>query len=117
MVSHSACVIPKDNITFKQDSRPKEVKGSNDFLTLFPLASLLRTSMALHSLRSVNSVQQSMPEMFRKVVHILLISFPGVASLVQGYSRAAAESLGMWHLHVHLLGQRFPQATLACWAF
>ncbi|CAH3145761.1 unnamed protein product, partial [Porites evermanni] len=27
-------------------------------------------------------------------VHILLISFPGVASLVSGYSRAAAASLG-----------------------
>ena len=82
----------------------------------FPLASLLRKSIALHSLWFLNSVQHSMPEMFQRVVHILLISFPGVASLVPGYSRAAAASLGMWHLRVHLLGQNFPQATLACWA-
>ena len=82
----------------------------------FPLASLLRKSIALHSLWFLNSVQHSMPEMLQRVVHILLISFPGVASLVPCYSRAAAASLGMWHLRVHLLGQNFPQATLACWA-
>ena len=82
----------------------------------FPLASLLRKSIALHSLWFLNSVQHSMPEMFQRVVHILLISFPGVASLVPGYSRAAAASLGMWHLRVHLLGQTFSQTTLACWA-
>ena len=67
----------------------------------FPLASVLRKSIALHSLWFLNSVQHSMPEMFQRVVHILLIIFPGVASLVPGYSRAAAASLGMWHLHVH----------------
>ena len=44
----------------------------------FPLASLLRKSIALHSLWFLNSVQHSMPEMFQKVAHILLISFPGV---------------------------------------
>ena len=82
----------------------------------FPLASLLRKSIALHSLWFLNSVQHSMQEMFQRVVHILLISFPGVASLVSGYSRAAAASLGTWPLRVHLLGQNFPQATLACWA-
>ena len=65
----------------------------------FSLASLLRKSITLHSLWFLNSVQHSMPEMFQRVVHILL-SFPGVASLVPGYSRAAAASLGMWHLHV-----------------
>ena len=62
----------------------------------FPLASLLRQSIALHSLWFLNSVQHSMQEMFQRVVHILLISFPGVASLVSGYSRAAAASL--WHV-------------------
>ena len=70
----------------------------------FPLASLLRKSIALHSLWFLNSVQHSMPEMFQRVAHILLIIFPGVASLVPGHSRAAAASLGMWHLCVHLLG-------------
>ena len=44
----------------------------------FPLASLLIQSIALHSLWFLNSVQHSMPEMFQKVAHILLISFPGV---------------------------------------
>ena len=82
----------------------------------FLLASLLRKSIALHSLWFLKSVQHSMPQTFQKVVPILLISFPGAASLVPGYSRAAAASLGIWHLHVHLLGQHFPQATLACWA-
>ena len=52
-------------------------------------------SIALHSLWFLNSVQHSVPEMLQRVVHILLISFPGVASLVPGYSRAAAASLGM----------------------
>ena len=83
------------------------------------LASLLRKIIALHSLSALwflKSVQHIMPEMFQRIVHILLISFPGVASLWPGYSRAAAVSLGMWHLRVHLLGQHFPQATLACWA-
>ena len=82
----------------------------------FPLASLLRKSLALHSLRFLNPVQHSTPEMFQRVVHILLISFPGVTSLVLGYSRAAAASLGMWHLRIHLFGQNVPQATLDCWA-
>ena len=80
----------------------------------FPLASLLRKSIALHSLWFLNSVQHSMQEMFQRVVHILLISFPGVASLVSGYSRAAAASLGMWHLRVHLLGQNFCYYLNSC---
>ena len=69
----------------------------------FLLASVLRKSIALHSLWFLNSVQHSMPEMFQKVVHILQISFSLVTSLVQGYSRAPAVSLGMWHLHTWAL--------------
>ena len=86
------------------------------FILLHCVSSYLIFRLRPHSLWFLKSVQHSIPEMFQRVVHILLISFPGVASLVPGYSRAAAASLGMWHLHVHLLGQNFPQATLACWA-
>ena len=93
---------------------PMQPALSNHFQLSFGIS--LKKVNSSHSLWFLNSVQHSMPEMFQRVVHILLISFPGVASLVPGYSRAAAASLGMWHLRVHLLGQNFPQATLACWA-